>query len=474
MSSGASSMAWTVITPLFGAIASSFSRRLSPVVAAIASSATLVFVAAITSQVAARGPLRHAVSAWGVPLGITLRADALAVVMLSAFAVVGPLVAAYACAYFAAGRRHQFLSLWLFAWAALDALALSADVFNLYVTLELVTLASVALVILERSRAALSAGLRYLLLSLVGSLFYLIGVALLYPETATLDLELLGQRSGSAPATRAAFGFMTAGLFLKSGLFPLHAWLPPAYVSAPPPATALLSALIGKAPFIVLVRLWREVFVVVVGAGTATLAGALGAASVVWASLFALRQRRLKGVLAYSSLAHVGYLLLLFPLESARAYAGVVYVAISHAVASASMFVAAGIVERSVGRDDLEALKGVARRRPLTFFALGLAGMSLMGLPPSGGFVGKWLLARAAIERGQWWWAVLVIVGGLLAAAYFFPILRGAFLPLPRGTHLRPIPRRVELVSLTLAAVAVTMGIAPGRIVALLEAAGSP
>ncbi|MBX3262378.1 MAG: hypothetical protein KF782_22045 [Labilithrix sp.] len=465
-------ISWTILAPLAGATLSVLVARRAVPIAVIASAATIVSVAATVGQVASAGAVSSAAGAWGAPLGITLRADGFGALMLATFGVVGPLVSLQAIGRRGGPRARRFLVLWLFAWASLNALALSADVFNLYVTVELVTLAAVGLIVVERDRRALAAGLRYLLLSLVGSLFYLMGVALLYAATATLDTELLGERVTPEPASWTALALMTAGLCLKAGLCPLHAWVPPAYTSAPPAVSALLSGLIGKAPYVVLVRLWVEVFPGSLGGGAARLLGALGALGIFWGSLLALRARRLKRVLAYSSVAHVGYLFLFFPLGTAGAWAGAAYVAVSHAAASASMFMAVEVVERSVGHDMLDATKGVAHRRPLTFVALGLAGMSLMGLPPSGGFVAKWLLARAALERGEWWWAAVVIAGGLLSAGYVFPILRGAFAPQRRSPELRRAPRHAELVSLSLAVVALALGLIPLRLMALLKLAG--
>jgi multicomponent Na+:H+ antiporter subunit D len=468
-------IAGTIVAPLLGALVSLLAGRRGPVVAALAAALTLLCTGNVVRQVRCEGTIRHAVGGWGAPLGIDLRADGLAAVMLATFAVVVPLIAVYASGQYRKRSRYQgFFSLSLFGWAALNALVLSADVFNLYVTLELLTLVAVALIVLEGNREALEAGLRYLLVGLLGSLFYLLGVGLLYAGAGTLDIPLLAARLRPSALTSSALSLMTIGLCLKAGLFPLHAWLPPAYVSASAPVSALLSALVGKAPYLVLVRVWFEAFGTVARPEAAFILGVLGAAGLLWGSAQALRQRRLKRVLAYSSLAHVGYLFLVFPLASPRAYAGVVYVAVSHATASASMFVAAGIIEECVGHDDLDGLKGLAHRRPLTFFALGLAGTSLMGLPPSGGFVAKLFLARAALERREWWWTAVVLGGGLLAAGYVFPIVRTAFVPLPRGKKLVPTARRSELVSLALAIAAIGLGLAPTEPVALLEAHGQP
>ena len=475
MSDESSWVGWSIAAPLLGALVSLLAGRRGSIVGAFAAMGTLFCVATVVRQSAARGTVRHPVGGWGAPLGIDLRADGLAALLLATFAVVGPLIAVHASGYYRRPhRRSGFYCLSLFAWAGFNALVLSSDLFNLYVTLELLTLVAVALIVLETRRDALAAGLDYLLLSLLGSLFYLFGVALLYAVAGTLDAQLLATRLVPGPLVWTALSVITLGLCLKAGLFPLHAWLPPAYVNASAPVSALLSGLIGKAPYVVLLRLYLETFRTIVRPELAGLLGVLGAAGVAWGSVLALRQRRLKQVLAYSSLAHAGYLFLVFPIASPRAFTGAVYVAVSHASASASMFVAAGCIERSIGRDDLDRLKGLAHRRPLTFFALGLAGTSLMGLPPSGGFVAKWYLARAALESGQWWWTVVVLGGSLMAAGYVFPILRSAFMPLSRGTHLRPIAPRTELASLALAIVAITLGLAPEAPLALLDVEGRP
>lgn len=470
MSDGEAWMAWAVVLPLAGAISTTLFGRHGPLLGLFASLATAGAAATVAWKVHTYGALLYAVGGWRAPLGIELRADGAASLLLLAFGVVFALVNVAALEHFPAGpRRGGFVALWLFAWAALDALLLSADVFNAYVALELLTLTSVGLLSLADSRSALSSALQYLLVALLGSLGYLLGVALLYATHATLDVELLARRVVPTPITLAAFALITAGLGLKAALFPLHGWLPPAYANASSPVSALLSGLVGKAPFVVLFRIWPAIFPAVLGSAAAQLVGAVGGAGIIWCSLVALRQRRLRVLLAYSSLAHVGYLFLFFPLATPTARAGAVYLAISHAVASAAMFLAAGTIERVVGSDALEALKGVAHRRPVTFAALGLAGVNLIGLPPSGGFIAKWLLVRASLESGQWWWAVLALAGGLIGAAYVFRILRSAFLSPPPEPHVHSVARGSERVSFALALVALALGLAPSWPLALLE-----
>lgn len=465
-------LACVVLIPLFGAALSLVFARAAPrwVTGAVVLG-TLASTIAISWAVGARGTLRHEVGGWGASLGINLRADGVASVMLLAVALVGTFVilGALRRREEPSGATPRFLSLWFFAWAALNALFLSADIFNLYVTLELATLAAVGLVALKGSREAVEAALRYLLFALPGSLVYLLGVALLYGSYATLDLGALETRVVPSLTTGVALALMTLGLCLKAALFPLHGWLPPAYVHSRHSVTALLAGLLGKGPFFVLLRVWIDVMPAEFSTQAGHLLGLMGAAGILWGSVLALGQTRLKPLIAYSSVAQTGYLFLVFPLGTSAAWSGGIYLAVSHAAAKASMFLAAGTIHRALGRDELAQMKGLARDLPVTFFSLALAGVSLMGMPPSGGFVAKWLLVRTALEGGQWWLAVVMLAGGLLAAGYVFKILRGAFQPPVEEIQLKPTPRTAELLPLALALLAFILGLIPKATLELLQ-----
>lgn len=432
--------------------------------------------AALALEVLAAGPQRVALGGFGAPLGIELRADGLSALMLVMTAVVGALVGLYARAYFdLAGGGERFWPLWWLLWAAMNALYLSADVFNLYVTLELLGLAAVGLVVLGGGAVALAAGLRYLLAALLGSLAYLLAVALLYGAHGTLALDQLGRLLEPGPLSALTLGLMTAGLALKTALFPLHFWLPPAHGSAVPPVSALLSALVIKASFYLLLRLWFDVFGAVATPAAAQALGALGAMAIVWGAVAALQQRKLKMLVAYSTVAQIGYLFLLFPLATGtapqaalQAWTGGALYAVSHALAKSAMFLAAGSIVHAWGEDDLEHLEGTSARLPLSLFAFGLAGTTLIGLPPSGGFIAKWLLLRSAFDTGQWWWAAVILGGSLLAAVYVFRVLRSAFVPPRADRRLHAVPRAMQLSALALALLSVLLGLGAAGPAALL------
>lgn len=480
MDSAISTIPWAIILILLPLVAGMFCF-LWPRTAKIVGQATafliLLSVAGLSGQMLEVGPYRHTVGGWGAPLGIDLYADGLSLLMLVATALVGFGVSVYSAAYFKHEDAVRFWPIWLFLLAALNALFLSADIFNLYVTLELMGLAAVALAALTGSRAALGGAMRYLLATLLGSLAYLAGVALLYHGFGTVDIALLAERVAPSPSLFTALGLMAAGLMLKTALFPFHFWLPPAHASAPAPVSALLSALVVKASFYILARLWLEIFVPLVdGKGVDTLFGLLGATAILWGSVQALRQTRLKLLIAYSTVAQIGYLFLAFPLAAASgamAWSAVAYLALSHALAKAAMFMAAGNLLRFGGHDRIADLDRVVQRLPLTATAFALAGISIMGMPPSGGFIGKWLLLEAALTQGRWELAAVMILGGVLAAGYIFKVLGYAFTEAPEPQTSNAVPASMEWASLLLALIAILIGFLAVPMLSLI-AIGNP
>lgn len=427
--------------------------------------------------------LVYVVGGWMPPLGIALRADGLSAAMMITTAVVISAVGLFARAEFPTPQGSPearsplaFWTLLLGLWSGLNAVLLGDDLFNLFVALELLTFAAVPLVCLDGRAETLSAALRYLLFALLGSMLYLLGATLLYGAYGTLDIVLLAERVRPGPAAWTAATLMTVGLLAKTALFPLHLWLPPAHAGAPTPASAVLSALVVKGSFILIVRLWFDVMPGLLTYAAAQVLAVLGAAAILFGSVLALRQARLKMLVAYSTVAQIGYLFLMFPLAgppgsaSIDAWTGGLLQAISHACAKAAMFMSAGLIADVLGHDRIAGLGGVGRVLPMTVLAFGIGGLSLMGLPPSGGFVAKWLLLKAAIDTGQWWWALVIMVGGLLTGGYLFRVLTPALAEADAVAPPRTsVTTRREMVVLALALVSMLLGILPLASFGLLE-----
>lgn len=463
-----STLPWLIIVPLlWAALATVLPARWR----ATSSWPGLLLLLAASAQlfveVRAEGVLTVALGGWPEPLGIGLRADGLATLFVLLTVLVALPVAMHAAAYL---REHPpgtsfFWPLLWFLIAALNGIWLAADLFNLYVGLEVLTLTAVGLVALSGSDA-IGPALRYLLAALLGSMAYLLGVALLYGSHGTLAMAQLAGALQPGVTTTVAIGLMTAGLAIKTALFPLHGWLPPAHGNALTPVSALLSALVIKASFYILVRLWIHVSGTDASVAGAQLLGALGGLAVFWGGWQALRAARVKAVVAYSTVAQLGYLFLLFPLmigtskrAAELAWDGALFHAIAHGFAKAAMFLAAGNLVRAFGAQ-VSNLDGASRLMSLSLLSFGLAGVSLMGLPPSGGFVAKWLLMQSALLSGQWWWIVVLAGGSLLTAAYLFRIFQSSYLEDP---ELREAPRfqpLLDLPPLLLAAAAIALGLA--------------
>jgi multicomponent Na+:H+ antiporter subunit D len=436
--------------------------------------AAAVFVAVWrTSQ-----PLAYYVGAWAPPLGIALRADGLSAAMMVTVAIVICATAIFAREEFGQPyglpERRASLVFWvllLAIWAALNTIVLGDDLFNLYVALELLTFAAVPLVCLKGDAATLQAALRYMLFALFGSVLYLLGTVLIYGAYGTLDIVMLSARVRPEPVTWIAAALMTMGLIAKTALFPFHLWLPPAHAGAPAPGSAMLSALVVKGSFFLIVRLWFDAMPGLMTFAVSQVLAAMGAGAILFGSVLALRQRRLKLLVAYSTVAQIGYLFFIFPLAAAATmsdpWSGLGWTGgwmqlFSHAFAKAAMFMAAGLIAEALGHDRIAEFGGIARALPVTTITFAIAGLSLMGVPPTGGFTAKWLLLQASVMEGQWWWAVVMLVGGLLAGAYVFMVLGKALSATDQPPKLRgSVARSREAVALALALCAVLLSLVP-------------
>ena len=476
-----------IVLPVAGALLSlALGGRYAERIAFIVMPAGLaVSIAILVSVWRTHNALQYFVGNWYPPLGVAFRADGLSAAMMVTAALLICGIGLFAREQFFAqpGPEQRaplvFWILLLAVWASLNAVFIGSDLFNLYVALELLTFAAVPLVSLDGRAETLAAALRYLLFALFGSILYLLGAVLLYGAYGTLDITLLSGRVRAEPIAWTAISVMTAGLLAKAALYPLHLWLPPAHAGAPASASAILSGLVVKAPFFLVVRLWFDVMPRLPEHAAAQVLGTLGAMAIIFGSIVALRQERLKLLIAYSTVAQIGYLFLIFPLavnpetshsSSTVTWTGGILQAVSHAFAKAAMFMAAGLIAEALGHDRIAGLAGIGRALPITVFAFGLGGLSLMGLPPSGGFVAKAMLLTGAVAAGQWWWAVIILTGGLLAGGYIFLVLARTLADASEPLALlSSISLGRQTVVVALALCAVLLGFVPLRPLELLQ-----
>jgi len=393
--------------------------------------ASLLAAALALVEVLAGGSQQLLVGGWAEGLAIRLRLTPLAALLLLFTALLHLLVALYATRIAHAAGGEDFWPLSCLLQAALAALWLSADLFNLYVTLELLALCAVALVALAGD-AAWKPALNYLLLSLAGSLAYLLGVALLYGRYGVLDIPSLAALAEADAATRTALLLASLGLMLKAALWPLHLWLPPAHAAAPTAVSALLSALVVKGPLYILWLLWSEIAPAELGREAGGLFAAAGVLALLAGGWSALRAPLLKSLVAYSTVAQLGYALLalglLLQLQDPRLHAALWLFVLAHGLAKASMFLAAGELKSILGSTRVRGMKGASQNVPVALTAFAVAGGSLIGLPPSGGFVAKWLLLEPLLAEPRLWpWAFGILLGTLLSAAYVMRVVSHGF-----------------------------------------------
>jgi proton-translocating NADH-quinone oxidoreductase chain N len=430
-----------------------------------------LFLVPLTGAVMTHGAFTLPLGEWPIPLGIGWRVDALALILLWLNAAIALAGAVRALSHFTPDRpgARTYWPLWLLLVTGTNAALVSADLFNLYVGLELITLVSVALIATADTVPALRGAMRYLLLGLLGSLFYLLGVGLVYGQTGSLAMA--APAGGALDST--ALVLMLTGLMVKAAVFPLHVWLPGAYGQAPGPVGALLAAVAGKVALVALWRIWFLYMPEDAGA-LSTMMGVLAAAAIVYGSLAAMVQTRLKRVVAYSSVAQIGFLLMLLPLGGRAAFEGASFHLLAHGLAKGAMFLAAANILTALGTDAVGRLSGLDRRMPLEAFTLALAGVTLVGLPPTGGFIGKWKLLQAAWAHEGWFWLAVILASGLLSAAYVFRVLAMTCFH-PRHAGHRAVPRRppasASLAALLLAIAGVAIGLYPAPVLELLARA---
>ncbi|MGD8174560.1 complex I subunit 5 family protein [Marinimicrobium sp. ARAG 43.8] len=428
-------MNWALVSlsaPLVTALLLLLLNRRSGALALTGALLSLVAAGFALQSVLDGGPQTLNLGGWDSPLGIRFSLFPVNALLLVFTALVQVLVALYAwLARHSKTRDSDFWPLSSLLHACLNALWLSSDLFNWYVTLELLGLAAVAMVTLSGPKAYIPA-LRYLMLSLAGSLCYLLGVALLYGQYGTMDIDALAGHTDATPATQMALLAMTLGLFIKGALWPLHAWLPGAHASAPAAVSALLSALVVKGPLYILWLLWTQVAPESLRPTAGLMMAVAGIAALLLGGWAALRTPFIKNLVAYSTVAQLGYALLALGLllrwQTPSLEQALWLFVMAHGLAKVSLFLSAGELQAAVGSRRVSALRGATQRLPVAMFAFAVAGGSLIGLPPSGGFIAKWeLLMPLFAEPVRWWWAMGVLLGTLASAAYVFRPVAAAF-----------------------------------------------
>jgi multicomponent Na+:H+ antiporter subunit D len=427
-----------VVLPVAGAVlALALGRRRRAADWAVVATlvAHLVLAVWLSGQLLATPDLRasHVVGGFTAPFGIELALDGLSALVV----VLVPAVVLLVRWGTRVVRSGSVGALVLLLVGGLSGVVVAADVFTLYVFLEITGIAAYALVAVTGGGTAAVAAFRYLIVGTVGATLYLLGVGYLYVATGTLNMVDLASRLPplyDSPLVLAAFVLVGVGLAVKVALFPLHGWQPDAYDAAPDDVTAVLAALVSTVAAYALFRVVTDVFTVgfLLGNETVrTLALTAALASVLAGSLLAVRQARVARMLAYSSVSQFGLVVAGLLLVSETAAFGAVVHLVGHAVVKAGLFLAVGALAARTGARLVEDYDGLAGRAPVHAALFGVLAVTLVGVPPTVGFAGKWFIALGAVETGAWGVVAVILASTLLTLTYVVQLLERMYGPLP-------------------------------------------
>jgi multicomponent Na+:H+ antiporter subunit D len=391
------------------------------------------------------GVISYELGGWTPPWGIEYRIDALNAFVALIVAGIAAITLPYALLSVEKDiDEHQiplFYSAFLLCFAGLLGITQTGDIFNLFVFLEISSLSSYALISLGRKRQALTSAYQYLIMGTLGATFFLIGVGLIYSQTGTLNMMDLAERLPEVSGLKTVhtgFAFIMIGFALKLALFPLHLWLPNAYTYAPTVVTIFLAATATKVALYVILRVLFTVFPQ--GFVSTTPTGDLfilsGMAGVLSASVYAIYQTNVKRLLAYSSVAQIGYMALGIGFASTMGVTATIIHLFNHALMKGALFMAVGAIIYRVGACRMDNIQGLGRLMPWTFGAIVIGGLSLIGVPGTAGFISKWYLVLAALEQEAWVSVAVILIGSLLAVVYIGKLIEALYFKPATETNL--------------------------------------
>jgi multicomponent Na+:H+ antiporter subunit D len=390
-------------------------------------------------QVMDSGDISYHMGNWAPPFGIEYRVDvinAFVLLIISGISAVALPYARLSVAHEVDPRRHgQFYTAYLLCLTGLLGVTITGDAFNIFVFLEISSLSAYVLIAAgaRQDRRALTAAYNYLVLGTVGATFFVIGVGLLYMVTGTLNIADLAERIrplADNRAVQAGFAFIIIGMGLKLAMFPMHTWLPNAYTYAPSTVTVFLASTATKVSVYVVLRFLFTVFGPAYGFVGLTFEYIflpLAILAMFIGSTAAIYQTNLKRLFAYSSVAQLGYIVLGIALGNIAGLTATVLHLFNHALMKGALFMALGCVALRIGAVSINGVRGLGREMPWTFAAIAGAGLSLIGVPSTVGFISKWYLILGALENSWWPVALLIVASSLLAVIYVWKIIEAAY-----------------------------------------------
>lgn len=404
-----------------------------------------------------QGLLTYSVGGWKPPIGIGLVLDGLAAFMLVTVNLVAFCIVVYSISYMEKfTAKWKFYTLFFLMLSGMNGVIITGDIFNLFVFLEIASVASYALVAFGTERHELEAAFKYAIMGTVGSLFILLGIAFLYGYTSTLNMADMGNilaQKGNANIVLMVIVLFLMGFGLKAALVPFHAWLPDAHPSAPAPISAMLSGVLIKS--LGVYALCRILFNVIgLTPQISYILMVLGAISMVIGVFLAIGQWDFKRLLAYHSISQIGYVVLGIGLGTPLGILGGLFHLFNHSIFKSLLFLNSGAVEYSTGTRDLRKMGGLIKKMPVTGATSLVASMSIAGVPPFNGFWSKLLIIVAAVQAQRFGYALWAVLASVLTLASFMKVMKYAFFGTLKGRLEKvkevPIFMNLSMIALTL------------------------
>lgn len=409
-------------------------------------------------------------------LDVYFKIDKLSILFSLLVAILWVFTAFYAMAYMKhEGKEKKFFTFFLATLGVTIGIAFSGNLITLYAFYEFLTLSTFPLVIHTDSKEALKSGKKYLIYSFVGATLVLLGMILLFSITNDIAFNAHGILSPLTHDNRNLYIISYVAMFLgfgvKAALVPFHSWLPAAMV-APTPVSALLHAVaVVKSGIFAIVRMTYFIF----GAGIIKalhvniFLSVLIVISILMGSFLALHQENLKKRLAYSTISQLGYVLLGIILLNEEAFVGSMLHLINHALIKIVLFFCVGAIMYTTGKTDISQIRGIGKQMPITMGCFGIAAISLIGIPPTNGFVSKWYLAQGGLTAGKMIFPAILLFSALLTALYLLPVITEAFFKKGEFDTVKEAPIKMVIPIVMITIIVVLLGLFPNILITFIQ-----
>lgn len=384
-------------------------------------------------------PIKYSVGHFSTPWGIEIYVGNIEAIFTIIFSLIGMLISVYSFYSITDEIKEKKYNLYfgviLILIAALIGIVYSFDLFNAFVFIEISSIASITIILVKDKKENLKASLKYLVLSSLGSGLFLMSIAFIYSISGHLNMRLIHQTIATqgveySNLTAIAMGLLIVGIGVKAALFPLHVWLPDAHSSAPTPSSAMLSGLVLKAYALLIIKILIIVFGENLLLENRLLLNGLAILAVmgmIIGSVLAIMQKNIKKVIAYSTVAQMGYVFLGISLGTLPGLRVAIYHMINHSIIKSMIFLTVGSMAVKIGSKDIKEFRGIGKEMPYTLGLFTLGAMSMVGIPPLPGFISKFKFAMAIIDKGNYLLIVVILISSLLNGLYYFPIIINGF-----------------------------------------------